>query len=192
MKTQKTDLRSKYTQSIVARALLKLLSEKPLNKIAVAELCAVAKINRGTFYNHFYDVYDVYESIENEFNEEVKVKIQSIQSDNLSRVFFKEIMLLIYHNLDLVKVILINRAENRFLQNTLTDVKNKLVQEWMDKQQTRNQDYSEQIFSYITNGAIAIISDWVQNDTRQSIDEIAELIEKLNNLIIKEFIFNIK
>ena len=42
-------------------ALLTLLQEKPLEDIAVKDICEIATVHRTTFYNHFYDVYDLVE-----------------------------------------------------------------------------------------------------------------------------------
>ncbi len=40
-------------------ALTQLLTKKSLEKISVQELCDLAQISRGTFYNYFYDKYDL-------------------------------------------------------------------------------------------------------------------------------------
>lgn len=42
-------------------ALQKLLLEKPMDEIAIQDICDVAMVHRTTFYNHFYDVYDLLE-----------------------------------------------------------------------------------------------------------------------------------
>jgi len=76
MKSTKNDVRSRFTQTTIKKSLLKLLSDTPLKNITVSELCKEAGITRGTFYNHFYDVYDIYESIENEFFETVAAKLE--------------------------------------------------------------------------------------------------------------------
>lgn len=75
MKSTKNDVRSRFTQSTIKKSLLKLLNNAPLKSITVSELCREAGITRGTFYNHFYDVYDIYESIENEFFETIAAKL---------------------------------------------------------------------------------------------------------------------
>jgi len=47
------DLRVVKTKQALHNALLTLLSEKPLENITIAEICRVAKVNRGTFYLHY-------------------------------------------------------------------------------------------------------------------------------------------
>ncbi|WP_313469114.1 TetR/AcrR family transcriptional regulator [Carnobacterium sp.] len=51
------DLRVEKTYDALITALLKLLQEKPLEKLTVNELCEEAKIRRPTFYKHFNDKY---------------------------------------------------------------------------------------------------------------------------------------
>ncbi|MFJ7666977.1 TetR/AcrR family transcriptional regulator [Lysinibacillus sp. NPDC097195] len=47
------DLRVVKTKQALHNALLTLLSDKPLENISIAEICRVAKVNRGTFYLHY-------------------------------------------------------------------------------------------------------------------------------------------
>ena len=188
MKGPKNDYRSKYTQMIVKQTLLKLLADKPLNKIRVAELCTAADINRGTFYNHFYDVFDVYESIENSFFNEIKAKLVNIRGDEIDRPFFKEIMVLIQENAALADLLLIkDNGNSEFLNGIIAFVKDKFVREWAERHRQISHDLLEQIFSYNANGSIGIISDWVRSQMKQSPDEISDLIVELNNLILAKY-----
>ena len=190
MKNKKTDHRSRYTQMIVKEALLKLLAEKPLNKIGVSELCLSAEVNRGTFYNHFYDVFDVYESIENDFYDEVKAKLENIKSYDLDRPFFKEIMLLIYKNADLVRLIINNKNTSDILKRMIEFVRNKFIEEWSKNFKDHTVVFFDRVFSYITNGSIGIISDWIHSDMRESLDEISSTIAELNALIMNTYLSN--
>lgn len=60
----KNDLRVRYTQSVIQNAFLELLCDKPVNRIAVKEVCEKAGINRGTFYKHYLDCYDLMDKLE--------------------------------------------------------------------------------------------------------------------------------
>lgn len=50
---------TKRTLKNLRQALTDLLKVKPLDKISIQELCDLAMISRGTFYNYFYDKYDL-------------------------------------------------------------------------------------------------------------------------------------
>ena len=67
---EKLDARKRYTQMILKQSFLKLLKEKPVNKITVKELCQLSQINRATFYTNYSDCFALLESIENELIDE--------------------------------------------------------------------------------------------------------------------------
>ena len=52
------------TREFFMEAFLKVLCEKPLNKISVKELCQRTGYNRSTFYYYFEDVYDLRKQVE--------------------------------------------------------------------------------------------------------------------------------
>ena len=58
------DLRTHKTRRSIINAFLQLRSKKPVEKISVKELSALAEINKATFYLHFHDIYDLSENLE--------------------------------------------------------------------------------------------------------------------------------
>ena len=49
----------KQAKARIRQAFTKLLREKPIQRIAVKELCQEAGVNRSTFYAHYQDIYDL-------------------------------------------------------------------------------------------------------------------------------------
>ena len=47
---EKMDARKRYTQMVLKQSFLKLLKEKPVNRITVKEVCALAQLNRCLLY----------------------------------------------------------------------------------------------------------------------------------------------
>ena len=60
------DLRVEKTRAAIINAFLALRAKKPLEKITVKELCALARINKSTFYTHFADLYALADTLETE------------------------------------------------------------------------------------------------------------------------------
>ena len=60
------DLRVEKTRAAIINAFLALRAKKPLEKITVKELCALARINKSTFYTHFADLYALADALETE------------------------------------------------------------------------------------------------------------------------------
>ncbi len=182
MKRLKNDNRSKYTQSAVKAALIKLLATNSLNKITINALCEIADINRSTFYNNFYDVYDVLESIEEEFYVEVKEKLDSIKVYNLQTNFFKEIMNLIHNNYELVKIIILkDKSKSYFLIRIINYVTEKATAEFLQVNSNLPQEFIENVLTYTTNGSIGIILKWIEGGMKESTESIAQQIELFNN-----------
>lgn len=60
------DLRVVKTRHIIRSTFMDLLSEKPMARITISELCIRAQINRKTFYRHYNTLADVAAELENE------------------------------------------------------------------------------------------------------------------------------
>ena len=54
---------AKFTQQAIMYSLLKLLQEKPIDKITVKDICELCEINRNTFYYYYSDIYQVLEEL---------------------------------------------------------------------------------------------------------------------------------
>ena len=60
----KQDLRVAVTKRMIQEALIRLLKNKPIDKIKVNELCEESGINRATFYRHYETLQDILREIE--------------------------------------------------------------------------------------------------------------------------------
>ena len=58
------DMRIEKTRRSIINAFLQLRAQKPLEKITVKELSALAEINKATFYLHYRDIYELSESLD--------------------------------------------------------------------------------------------------------------------------------
>ena len=73
-------------------AVLSLLAEKSdLSEITVSETVKLAKINRGTFYNHYSNVYEVLDDIENDLVNLFTNDLKKEYGNNLIEQFFANI-----------------------------------------------------------------------------------------------------
>lgn len=77
---EKMDARKRYTQMVLKQSFLKLLKEKPVNRITVKEVCALAQLNRATFYAHYSDCFALMESIENELIDTFENSLRYVNS----------------------------------------------------------------------------------------------------------------
>lgn len=69
-----------YTKKLIREAFIKMLNERPLNKITVTDIVNECEINRNTFYYHYADIYEVLSEI---FQTELQTAIDEY-NDTLS------------------------------------------------------------------------------------------------------------
>lgn len=70
--------KAKQTRKGIIDAYLGLLRTKKWDRITVRELCSVADITRGTFYQYFDDIYSLMEQLENEMLDNLKKRYDSL------------------------------------------------------------------------------------------------------------------
>lgn len=95
------DLRIEKTKRAIRNAFLELRSKKPVEKITVKELAALACINKSTFYSHYEDIFALSEELESETVASVLLEISKRQQDPFRdpEIFTRNLyMALLSHN----------------------------------------------------------------------------------------------
>ena len=69
-----------YTKKIIREEFMKILNERPLNKITVKDIASACDINRNTFYYYYTDIYAILSEI---FQTELQIVIDEY-NDTLS------------------------------------------------------------------------------------------------------------
>ena len=69
-----------FTQKAIKESLLKLLNEKPLNKISVKDIVEDCGINRNSFYYHFQDIPSLLEQMVTDQASEIIEEYPTIDS----------------------------------------------------------------------------------------------------------------
>ncbi len=178
------DRRNAKTERLIKGVFLKLLKEKDLNKIAVAEISRLADLGRGTFYLHYSDIYDLYERIEEEtisnMEKMFKASFPTTDSDN-SLKLTAALAEYIEENKDLFRILIRQDAGNtmhKIKKSFYSDVfdENASVNPWMSKQH----NITESIF--VVSGIVGVLERWVIDDFKTPSDSIAR---SLNDIILK-------
>lgn len=187
MKKEYTDPRTRYTQNIVKKCLLQMLSEKKLNEITVSELCKKAELTRGTFYNHFYDVYDVYESIEEEFLSALYSRLDKIKAYDFDNAFFKEIIKFLSQNRDFIMVIIANLGKSSLVKNMIAYACRKYMTEFGEHYPELDKNLIKTVFTFNINGALGLLVEWMKDGMKKSPDIVADEISRFHEIILKGF-----
>ncbi len=185
----KTDKRIKRTKHSIQQALLKLMHEKPIEKITVSELAAEAGVNRKTFYNHYESVHDVRKELDKSFIDLIISTIcdtEGLTSD--FKTFMKEFIGRI------VDIIADEPASARFLFTSgelsylAEQIKKPLRLRLIQAAEHEQIKASSVLFyiEYIGNGALAVLKTWVTNEFLVPSDEIKEILIDLITSTIPE------
>ena len=183
---------SKYfnTALCMDEALIALLEAKDLEYITVKEICKKAGVNRSTFYLHYETVADlVNETVENVnkrfltyfHQSEVNFadKIKSKKLDDLILItqdYLLPYLRFIRENKKVYRATF--RNPNEMQANTrYRSLKKYILEPILKKFRVPEMRWQYYIVYYI-EGIAAIIREWLNNDCRDSVETIADIIEE--------------
>ena len=187
---EKTDPRTRYTQSIIKSVFFELIRQKPVSRITVSEICTKAGINRGTFYRYYMDVYDLAEQIQESALDHIKEML-----DNSEKVSFEtqfaDVLRMIRDDHNLFYLVMSHSVEG--ISATLKDRKNDpfltkvflLSYEHFFFPLEKNDGDKARLLSYICGGTAAMITYWLNTQTQESPEEIAALIGQYAQTLIR-------
>ena len=176
---------SKYfnTASCMDEALLVLLEKKDYDFITVKEVCQKAGVNRSTFYLHYEKMDDLLEETVNYVGNKFMDKLSLIgEVDDPTKVilttdrFLKPYLSFIKENKKIYK--LMHDKPHLFNLNKIT---RKLYKEIFDIALTNfkvKEEEKKYVFAFYTEGVIGIIKRWIDDDCKDEIDFIIDIIER--------------
>ena len=182
---------SKYfnTSLIMDEALLEILEHKDYEFITVKEICLKAGVNRSTFYLHYESMDDLLnetlEMIYKKFYSKFQIKIQEDIRDGIQNKEKKELILI---NEEILTPYLNFILENKKLFLLLYKKYN--VFKGKEKFDERNDNIfipiatlfeidksiQKYFIRYFIDGIISIIICWLENDCKEEVDKIIEII----------------
>lgn len=174
-----SDARVRYTKMVITQSFIKILKTKPINKITVKEICAMAEINRATFYKHYLDVYDLLEKIEAQFLDELRDILNS-RANNTTKDILTLIMVSFKADEETYKAISSSNGDPTFPAKIL-ETCNYITQTQMDiimnKKLTQKQ--KEWIYQFTAHGCNGILNNWISGGMKEPISEVADFVEQL-------------
>ena len=186
---------SKYfnTAAIMDEALLQILETKDYEYISVKEVCARAGVNRSTFYLHYESMDDLLnETIEminnkfySSFQSRIKITNNILRKDKKELIFINETFLVPYLNfiLENKKLFLLQYKKPYIFKA------DKKIEEWNNDLfipiatsfgiEKNIQNY---FIRYFIDGIMAIIICWLENDCKEDINTIIDVIYKCTGI----------
>lgn len=185
-----TDNRStRKTKNAIENAFIELLQKKSIDKIKISEIVDKANVNRSTFYFHYFDVYDLLDSIENKLINEL-CDFNSIDLQNLmhKKETYNIVSTLEYiqKNKNIINT-LMNSERGMQFYNKLADIlREKSLSDLIEAANDEyNSSFYEKAILFFVGGAMALVKDWLDNDTNTySPSQLAAVIENIVTLIM--------
>lgn len=169
------------TKERMRDAFFELYATKKIERISIKEITDRAKLNRGTFYVYYKDIYDLLEKTEDEFIEELIDKIKGIATMILrdEDIFSLLPPLSFYQRYSkYLRVLLGNNGDPHFIFKIKKIIKKTMKELFRQEHlpMIPNLDY---IMEYIASAQIGLISYWIQNDMEMSIEEMGNLMKQV-------------
>lgn len=177
MVNKKNNQRARNTHKKIQDAYLQLVSDNPDKRVKVIDLCSLAKINRATFYAHFYDVDEVATSLQTE----IMSNLVSILNDKKSSSLDVRPLLTSYFGLVKSNQTFFYHFFIRInAPGSLNVLKSPEIAELA--MAAGNHQVSEESLQYrldfFNGGILAITKRWLKNDCRTPISELINFVEE--------------
>lgn len=154
------------------------MQTKKIKDITVLELCKSAKINRTTFYKYYKDVDDLVLKIEESLLSDLEKNIVDIKRNYLISFTSKIIETIASHK-EIYTRLLGENGEHTFLSKILSLVYEQSITEWQKLLRKATKEDLEKIYSFIVDGTIGIVNEWIKNDCKEEPNNVAIFINKI-------------
>ena len=167
-----------YTKKKIREEFIKILNERPLNKITVKDIASACKINRNTFYYYYTDVYAL-------MSELFQTELQTV-TDEYNDTFSWEESFIVATKFALENKIAINHVYNSIQREELEDyiynvsghVMNRYVEKLSDGISASSGD-KKLISSFYQCALTEMVLRWIASGMKEDPDTIVRRIGQL-------------
>lgn len=167
-----------YTKKNIREEFIKILNERPLNKITVKDIASACEINRNTFYYYYTDVYALLSEI-------FQTELQTV-TDEYNDTFSWEESFIVATKFALENKIAINHVYNSIQREELEDyiynvsghVMNRYVEKLSDGISASSGD-KKLISSFYQCALTEMVLRWIASGMKEDPDTIVRRIGQL-------------
>ncbi|GAB6393082.1 MAG: TetR/AcrR family transcriptional regulator [Treponematales bacterium] len=186
--TGETDMKesrkTRYTRRVIRESLIELMENKPITRISIKEICALADVSRPTFYAHYRDQYDLLQSIEDEthafFMEANFIKTAKKLNKREMTAFVAGVLEYIERNSHSIQVLLSengNPAFQRKIFRGFTEYIQHAMKNFSEKEAVSVKAAYYSVFT--ANGLVSLVQYWLKNKMALPTQELAAMIVEL-------------
>lgn len=175
------DIRIEKTERAIRNAFWQLRSEKNLEKITIKELCALAYINKSTFYAHYPDIFALSNKLEEETISSILESILPNQEYSLgnAEVFTRNLCLAFFSHRSLIRVLFSGGESNNLGDRIEKAVKEMVYRKYPDFE---NDPKKTIMLSFCIQGAYHSLTNYQGEDLQFSIHIVSEMVKSISGL----------
>lgn len=170
------------TDEKIREAFMSLYMEKPIEKISIRAIAEKAGINRGTFYDHYLDIYDLRDKIETEFEADVMIMVREIAGYFISgdaTDIMDYFMPFYKSNWQMIALFLVKRPSARMQRKVKTQAQ-KAICTYLGLDFDNITTEQKCIMEYISSGQIGLATYWFSKGAPLEIADLAHMIRDIN------------
>ncbi len=183
MPEQKPNRRVQFTKSALRKALLELITEKPLQSITVTDICARADINRSTFYLHYKDTRGLLEDIENEILAHIAHFMSYAQSLNFDTSLLISRLSEIKNSPDIQAVfraLISEQGDPQFMHRLQAIGYEAFSRAWEHRIPDFHEKIKPLVYDFLVAGITAVIATWIEGKVPDmSTEEITHFLKMM-------------
>ena len=160
-----------YTKTAIKAAFIRLLNERPLNKISVKSIVDICNISRNTFYYHYQDIYDLLQAtlstvMEKALSENITTWRESLM--NVTR-FAMENRRAVYHIYNSA-----NRDQlERYLNRVAGQRMERLIRYLTQGVPVKDEDVGLLALFY-KHAIVGTLMEWLANDMKADVEQVLD------------------
>ncbi len=169
-----TEVQKKITKESIFTALMKLLEKNQFNDVTITQITNLAGVSRMAFYRNYNVKEDIIIIYLDEMFEEFMNEIKN------SKVVEKYDVALLYFSYFKERKNFIKTLIKAGLIYILYDRLSCYLFNFFESIGINNLPHSNYLTRYASGGLYSVLIEWLNNDTKESVEEMAKLITKIN------------
>lgn len=160
--------RKRESMERIEKVFIELLQTKELNEISISDICKRAGLNRTTFYSNYTDLYGLADTI----RDKLEAEVSDLYKDEITHGFNSNDYLKLFRHI----------KENQIFYQTYFklgyDNQYKIIAYDTDLARTHFQNkFVTYHMEFFKAGITQIIKLWLQNDCKESPEDLFEIIK---------------
>lgn len=184
------DTRVQFTKAALQQSLLRILRNKPIDKVTIKELCDEAKLNRGTFYLHYTTPNDVLMEIEQQFISENMSFFSPYFQNGYQTSQLAGMFTCILKNREICRILMGRNGNPKFVDRLSQLMRSGVIDGWCKEFPRYRREDLDYVYDFLFTGSMKLILNWIEDDRGLSTADLARRLDRLGHychLAIREF-----